>query len=59
MVIRNIDGTSGHVYINFHGDILTSSDEQHLLKCENYPDLPFASKHAVGYLYDLFFHAFY
>jgi hypothetical protein len=40
-------GTSGDVYIEFHGDRLSSSSEQHLLKCENYPDQPFISKHTV------------
>ncbi|CAF2992783.1 unnamed protein product [Rotaria sp. Silwood2] len=45
VIIRNIDGTTGDVYINFHGDLLSSSGEQHLLKCENYPDHPFGIKH--------------
>lgn len=48
VIIRNIDGTHGDVYISFHGDILSSSDEQHLSKCENYPDHPFSSKHTVS-----------
>ncbi|CAF0962118.1 unnamed protein product [Adineta steineri] len=45
VIIRNIDGTTGDVYINFHSDDLTSSGEQHLSKSENYPDHPFTSKH--------------
>ncbi|CAF3611650.1 unnamed protein product [Adineta steineri] len=45
VIIRNLDGTTGDVYINFHGDDLTSSGEQHLSKSENYPDHPFISKH--------------
>jgi hypothetical protein len=47
VLIRNIEGTSGDVYIDFHGDHLSSSGEQHLLKCENYPEHPFGSKHTV------------
>ena len=47
VIIRNIDGTSGDVYIDFHGDRLSSSGEQHLSKCENYSDQPFGSKHTV------------
>jgi len=42
-----MDGTNGDVYIDFHGDRLSSSSEQHLLKCENHPDHPFSSKHTV------------
>ncbi|CAF0798269.1 unnamed protein product [Rotaria sordida] len=49
VIIRNIDGTNGNVYINFHGDLLSSSGEQHLIKCENYPDHPFDSKHTDLY----------
>ncbi|CAF3414290.1 unnamed protein product [Rotaria socialis] len=45
VIIRNVDGTSGDVYLNFHGDLLSSSGEQHLLKCENYPEHQFTSKH--------------
>ncbi len=47
VLIRNIEGTNGDVYIDFHGDRLSSSGEQHLLKCENYPDHPFSDKHTV------------
>ncbi|CAF1622097.1 unnamed protein product [Rotaria magnacalcarata] len=45
VIIRNIDGTSGDVYLNFHGDLLSSSGEQHLLKSENYSEHQFTSKH--------------
>ncbi|CAF3422411.1 unnamed protein product [Rotaria sp. Silwood1] len=62
VIIRNIDGTNGDVYINFHGDFLSSSGEQHLLKCENYPNHPFDSKQTslfhikaleVGYIHSV------
>ncbi len=42
-----MEGTNGDVYIEFHGDRLSSSGEQQLSKCENYPDHPFSSKHTV------------
>ena len=48
VLIRNTDGTSGHVFLELHGDHLASSGEQPLSKCENYPDQPFGSKHTVG-----------
>ena len=48
VLIRNTDGTSGHVFLDLHGDRLASSGEQPLLKCENYPDHPFGNKHTVG-----------
>ena len=47
VIIRNIDGTNGNVYINFHGDHLSSSGEHQLIKCENYPNHPFSTKHTV------------
>lgn len=46
--IHTIDGTSGDVYIEFHGDHFASSGEQHLQRSENFPDHPFASKHVVS-----------
>jgi hypothetical protein len=51
VLIRNMEGTNGDVYIDFHGDRLSSSGEQHLLKCENYLDHPFSSKHTVRKIY--------
>ena len=42
-----MEGTSGDVYIEFHGDRLSASGEQHLSKCENYPGHPFDNKHTV------------
>lgn len=47
--IKNMEGTKGDVYIEFHGDRLSASGEQHLFKCENYPDNAFANKHTVGH----------
>lgn len=47
VIIRNLEGTSGDVYINFHGDRLSSCGEQQLSKCENYPEHPFSSQHTV------------
>ena len=47
VIIRNMEGTNGDVYIDFHGEHLSSSGEQHLFKCENYPDHPFGNKHTV------------
>ncbi|UJR33276.1 hypothetical protein I4U23_020731 [Adineta vaga] len=45
VIIRNLEGTNGNVYIDFHGDRLASASEQQLSKCENYPEHPFDSKH--------------
>jgi hypothetical protein len=47
VIIRNEMGTTGHVSIEFHGDQLTASGEQHLVRCENCPDHPFTSKQTV------------
>lgn len=47
VLLRNMEGTSGDVYIEFHGDRLSSSGEQQLLKSENYPDHQFSNKHTV------------
>ena len=47
VIIRNLEGTSSPVYIEFHGDYLPSSNEQQLSKCENYPNHAFISKHTV------------
>lgn len=48
VILRNIDGTNGNIYIDFHGDLQSSSGEHHLSKSENYPDHPFGSKHTVS-----------
>jgi hypothetical protein len=41
--------------MDFHGDRVSSSGEQHLLKSENYPDHPFATKHTVRQKFSIFF----
>ena len=47
VILRNHEGTSGNVYMDFHGDRLSSCGEQQLWKCENYPGHPFGSQHTV------------